>query len=201
MAVRQGDSRRRWLAANENELLQFVESKVQGGSSVTEALKEYGKSQGLSWLTARWKYYQLKRSSARPAGGAASSVEKASDGGDFISSLKEIIEASRDAGQDVSAFMKGLARLAALSRETVRLRAELAAQVHKAEEMARQIEETRSGVRNLLGHAERLFMTLESWLALPEVDRVANLMDLADKVREEISVFREERRKLLEASR
>lgn len=52
--------RYRWKEGKEADLREFVEGRVLQGASITQALKEYAEKNRISWLTARWKYYQVR---------------------------------------------------------------------------------------------------------------------------------------------
>ncbi len=183
-------SRYRWKEGREKDLFTFVDGKVKDGASVTSALKEYGKKHNMSWLTARWKYYQIRKQGTgaeRPAK-AASVQEPAAgpftaDEEDFLGYLSEFVASSREYGQDIVPFIKGLSRMAALSKEASRLR----------EERDRRTAVTRENAA-AVGDACAF---LRDWLSLSQVDRVASLkafsenlaslVERLDKVRERLS--------------
>jgi hypothetical protein len=174
-------SRYRWEQGREKDLWLFVDDRVKGGASVTAALKEYGKKHSMSWLTARWKYYQLRKQGLQSAasigavGGGAVPLAGGpftEDEEDFLGYLAEFISSTRDSGQDVVPFIRGLSRLAALSREGARLKEEL--------------ERSRSGAREGAEALAGLCHFLEDWLRLPQVDRVGSLKDFSERLGAEL---------------
>lgn len=170
-------SRYRWREGRERDLWSFVDGKVREGASVTSALKEYGKRHNMSWLTARWKYYQVrKRETLASRSPAAPSLETSepTQGGDddFLSCLSEFVSSSRDYGQDVLSLMKGLSRMAVLSRESSKL----------IEERDRRATGLREGAVAL--HEVCAFLT--EWLAQSQVDRVATLKGFSDRLGAEV---------------
>lgn len=191
-------SRYRWKEGREKDLWSFVDGRVRDGASVTAALKEYGKKHNMSWLTARWKYYQIRKQGVQnleavagenepvvvPEGQqAAPEVQGQSgpftkDEEDFLGYLAEFISSSRETGQDVIPFIKGLSRLAALSKEGTKLRQELERSRGRAAEGAQSIERARR--------------FLEGWLKLSQVDRAGALKDFSSGLEIEV-------RKLAEA--
>jgi hypothetical protein len=185
-------SRYRWKEGREKDLWSFVDERVRDGSSVTAALKEYGRKNEMSWLTARWKYYQIRKrgiAAARnrgegstpggrePAGGPFTAAEE-----DFLGSLAELVTSSRDFGQDIVPFMKGLSRMASLSRESAYLK----------EERDRHRAATRDDAEALAG----VCRFLEGWLNLSQVDRVGSLRAFSDQLAAELARLAEVRDRL-----
>lgn len=192
-------SRYRWKEGREQDLWSFVDGRIKDGTSVTAALKEYGKKHNMSWLTARWKYYQIRKQGAPGAEIAPETPEQdlplatgpavqsgagpfSKDEEDFLGYLAEFISSSRDTGQDVVPFIKGLSRLAALSREGSRLKQELervrARETEGAETIARTCR------------------FLEDWLRLPQVDRAGSLKDFSAGLEQEVRRLAETRERL-----
>jgi len=196
-------SRYRWKEGREKDLWMFVDNRVKSGVSVTAALKEYGKKHDMSWLTARWKYYQIRKQGLVPADspkdGPAALQEAASpalpaipttgpftrDEEDFLGYLAEFITSSRDTGQDVIPFIKGLSRLAALSREGTKLRAE--------------VERSRSSVREGAQALADICRFLKDWLNLPQVDRVGSLKGFSQRLETEVQRLGDLRDRLADA--
>jgi len=174
-------SRYRWKEGREKDLWSFVDGKVKAGASVTSALKEYGKRHNMSWLTARWKYYQVrKRESLMSAGRerdpeiVGMEIVEAPNSGDddFISCLSEFVSSSREYGQDVLSMMRGLSRMASLSRESARLQRERDARADYLRSEAEALREVR--------------VFLAEWLSRSQVDRVATLKEFSDRLGAEI---------------
>jgi hypothetical protein len=175
--------RYRWKEGREKDLRSFVDDRVQGGASVTAALKEYGKRHDMSWLTARWKYYQIRKrgmeSPRTPGNGGESRRAQPSDAPftrneeDFLGYLAEFVTSTRDAGQDIVPFMKGVSRMAALSRQTTRLKQER--------------ETERAALREDTTALAEVCRFLEGWLNLPQVDRVGSLKAFSDQLAQEVA--------------
>lgn len=192
-------SRYRWKEGREKDLWSFVDGRVKGGTSVTAALKEYGKKHNMSWLTARWKYYQIRKQGHEAAGSPAPQPETqvepqgvpqpseasgpfSRDEEDFLGYLAEFISSSRDSGQDVVPFIKGLSRLAALSKEGSRLRDEL--------------ERSRTHVRESAESIDRVLRFLGDWLRLSQVDRAGSLKDFSSGLELELKRLAEFKERL-----
>ncbi len=174
MAMPDRDSRFRWQEGKESELWAYMERKIGDGVSITAALKEYGDRNGMSWLTARWKYYQLRRRKAEQE--IAQARPEPQDHGDFITYLTDFVSLSREAGEDVVPLVKGLSRLAMLSCQGLRGREDALLEAQEAK--ALQAKTT---------HAlSRLRQFLEEWLAQPQVDQVGSLRDFSRRLRQEL---------------
>ena len=170
-------SRYRWKEGREKDLWSFVDGKVREGASVTAALKEYGKRHNMSWLTARWKYYQVRKREALATNGTTGApvqvtgpIETGDD--DFLTCLTEFVSSSKDYGQDVLSLMRGLSRMASLSRDSARL-------LRERESRSAALREDAAVIREV-----RLFLT--GWLSMSQVDRVATLKGFSDRLEAEI---------------
>ena len=133
----------------EADLREFVEGRVSQGASITKALKEYAEKNRISWLTARWKYYQVRNQDRneprdRPVPFETDRIpveEPQSREGDFLDYLQDLVRATEESGQDIVPFIKGLSRMAVLSKESTRLREEIAGMRRRMREAAAVIEE------------------------------------------------------------
>lgn len=168
-------SRYRWKEGRERDLWSFVDGKVREGTSVTAALKEYGKRHNMSWLTARWKYYQVRKreslTDTAPVDSPAAVPEPVQEE-DFLSALSDFVSSSKDYGQDVLSLMRGLSKMASLSRESVRLIAE-------RDRRASALREDAAVLHDVCGF-------LRDWLSLSQVDRVAHLKAFSDRLGTEV---------------
>jgi len=181
MGSTEKSARYKWREGKEEELKLFVDSRVKDGASVTQALKEYGKRHDMSWLTARWKYYQIRKrpEAARLADlgqGTAPEARSVAEGAredDFLGYLAEFVTSARDVDQDIVQFVRGLSRLAALSRETTALRKEREQAVLSLRQDA-----------ELIGRVCRI---IREWLDLPQVDRVGALKSFSERLSEEVA--------------
>jgi hypothetical protein len=174
MAMPDRDSRFRWQEGKEAELWAYMEKKIQDGVSITAALKEYGDRNGMSWLTARWKYYQLRKRKAEQE--MAPTRQEPQDHGDFIAHLANFVSMSREAGEDVVPLVRGLSRLAMLSCQGLRAR-------EQALREAQEIRVLQAKTREAFSRLQRF---LEDWLNQPQVDQVGSLKDFSTRLRKEL---------------
>ncbi|HHY76470.1 MAG TPA: hypothetical protein GX500_06860 [Firmicutes bacterium] len=182
-------TRYRWKEGKEADLRDFVEGRVLEGVSITQALKEYAEKNRISWLTARWKYYQVrnrgaKKDVSKAEGESPRSVEPQTREESFFDYLQDLVRSTEESGQDIVPFIKGLSRMAVLSKESTRLREEIGALKRKLREIARVVE----------GHAANI----EKWLQRSEVDRVSSLKEFSALMEEDLRSLRSARDSLEE---
>ncbi len=179
--------RYRWKKGKEADLREFVEGRVHEGASITQALKEYAEKNRISWLTARWKYYQVKSQGApaTPPTAAVSEPEPRSREGDFLDYLQDLVRSTEESGQDIVPFIKGLSRMAVLSRESMRLRDELAGFRQRIREGSKTLDE----------HCRRV----SEWLERSQVDRVSFLKEFSQAMEQDVRALQDLRERLLEA--
>lgn len=209
MAVTERDSRCRWKDGKEQELLAFVDDRIRGGATVTSALKEYGERHGMSWLTARWKYYQMKRRASRvsvvpektpepdfrgrvapeetlhpyPGGtGNSKDASLARDQGDFLGSLSSLIRASGEVGEDVVSLIRGLSRMAELAKNALEAKELLLQARMKEVQLAEEAEKVRTVILESLNDLREFNEFIDGWLETPPVDRVAGLSDFTSRL-------------------
>jgi hypothetical protein len=174
--------RYRWKEGKAADLREFVEGRVLQGTSITQALKEYADKNGISWLTARWKYYQI-RNQPRPAQPDLIPVEEPqSREGDFLDYLQDLVRSTEESGQDIVPFIKGLSRMAVLSKESTRLREEIAILRKRTREAASVIE----------GH----LANLARWLEGSQVDKVSNLKEFSAAMEQDMKELESIRERL-----
>jgi hypothetical protein len=175
-------------------LRDYVDSRVREGVSITQALKEYGQKNRMSWLTARWKYYQVrnqksdgKRAEVAEAAAAPSEAAPLSTvrDDDFLSYLRDLVLATEESGQDIVPFIKGFSRMAVLSRESMRHR----------EEVFRLKEQLRSVREAIESHSRNL----SEWLLKTQVDRVSCLKEFSDLMARDLAVLEDLRENLGDA--
>lgn len=186
--------RYRWKEEREMHLRDYVDSRVREGVSITQALKEYGQKNRMSWLTARWKYYQVrnqksdgKRAEVAEAAAAPSEAAPLSTvrDDDFLSYLRDLVLATEESGQDIVPFIKGFSRMAVLSRESMRHR----------EEVFRLKEQLRSAREAIESHSRNL----SEWLLKTQVDRVSCLKEFSDLMARDLAVLEDLRENLGDA--
>jgi len=178
-------ARYRWKEGKEADLREFVEGRVLQGASITQALKEYAEKNRISWLTARWKYYQVRnqgnqedQTAARePEHGGIQEPQSREEG--FLDYLQDLVRSTEESGQDIVPFIKGLSRMAVLSKESTRLRDEIAALKKCIRDAARVIED----------HSANL----ARWLERSQVDRVSCLKEFSRAMEEDLKALRDTR--------
>lgn|GEM_PF-1246879 len=194
MSISNKDARIRWEDDREQDLWDFMRRRLQDGLSVTAALKEYGDKNGMSWLTARWKYYQIRsRQGETPVPRQPSKPARVSRGRravasqqEFFSYLTDLVEGSANSGEDIVPLIKGLSRLAMLSSEGIRLKEALRERERLAASAASEAEKARAERDRALESLQRLCSFLEEWLAAPPVERVGSLKEFSERLRAEI---------------
>lgn len=178
--------RYRWREEKETDLRDYVESRVRDGVSKTQALKEYGERNKMSWLTARWKYYQVRNQTAAPrpevalahapgTGGREGAPRASSPDDDFLGSLQDLLLATEESGQDIVPFIKGFSRMAVLSRESMRLRDEVAL-------LKERLKAAQTSLREHCGHVGQ-------WVGKTQVERVSCLKEFSDLMERDLSVL------------
>lgn len=178
--------RYRWQEGRETDLREYVDNRVREGVSITQALKEYGEKNKMSWLTARWKYYQVRtrkaaaKGNAGTAGQAAASGPAASAaaearGDDFIGYLQDLVLATEESGQDIIPFIKGFSRMAVLSKESMRLREDAAG-------LRERLKSARDGIEEHCRH-------LREWLGRNQVERVSCLKEFSGLMERDLSAM------------
>ena len=172
--------RYRWKEGKVADLREFVEGRVLQGASITQALKEYAERNRISWLTARWKYYQVRNQAPAEAALPQVDVEPGSREGDFLDYLQDLVRSTQESGQDIVPFIKGLARMAVLSRKHC-LRDDLAG--------------LRQYVRKWPGSSRSTPEAWE-WLERSQVDRVSSLKEFSAAMEEDLKALENLRERL-----
>ncbi len=191
MAISEKETRYRWREGKERELMEFVKKSTKRGSTVTAALKEYGEKHGISWLTARWKYYQMRRrldtkdepfgrveSAAEPDAGGAGELGSADD--DFLTALSALIGSSQDIGEDVVSLIRGFSRMAGLARETVEVKQQLSSAI-------KDLDKSKQNAQRAKKLLERLDEIIVRWQQLPSVEKVNTLREFEQSLEAERS--------------
>lgn len=192
MSISDRDARIRWEDVREQDLWDFMQRRLQDGFSITAALKEYGSKHDMSWLTARWKYYQIRsrkdgadasprRPGPKPGGRGQRQTKGASDK-DFLGYMTDLIEGSSQSGEDLVPMMRGLSRLAMLSSEGIRLREALKERDKRAESAVFEAEKVRVERDRAKEHLSRICAFLEEWLASSAVERVGSLKEFSERL-------------------
>lgn len=176
--------RYRWKDGKDKELMEFVGKRVEAGVAVTTALKEFGDANDISWLTARWKYYQMRRNE-KPVKDVAlpkTSQAQAPPDDDFLGHLADFVNASNDLGTDVVPLVRGLSRMARLSKEAMALRRQLAMSEDELRQERQKASDAKADLDKTAARYLDLCALLERWLNLSQVDKVAGLKEFASSV-------------------
>jgi len=199
-ALSKQSERIRWKDGKEQELAEFMKTRLEGGMSITDALKAFAQENGISWLTARWKYYQMQRK--REANAAAGTQKNsgrrgprrqaASDGEEqFIESLQRFIGASRASGVDILPLVKGLARFATLAEEGARLRTRVEETEREKQALLEELKRKRFESGEFEDHLRALLRDIEKWLGQNEVDRIQHLTEFTNGLKQELEYIRQ----------
>jgi hypothetical protein len=189
MSVATRPGRIRWKDGKAEELWEFVQERTARGQRITEALKEFADQNGISWLTARWKYYRVRneREEEPPAAEPVPAPEGAGDG--LLEELGAFMKRAAAAGVDLAAFFAALHQLARRAEEGHGLR-------QRVDELERELDARQSEAAALREQLERVreqYTTLNylvtDWLNLQSVDRVTSMGDFGRRLRYQVDQF------------
>ena len=193
----------RWKAGKEDELWDYVQSRTASGVSISEALKTFADKNGISWLTARWKYYRLRQDRVigipeleaplEPVGEQAGSLSAAEDiarSDQTLSALTTFLSsASKLESIDLTGLLSGLSNMAraALSgedanRAAAAIRTEYNELLRTTQEYDRRFAQVRQEYQTLAALADE-------WLNLHSVDRVTTMGEFSKKLRVQVDQF------------
>ncbi len=194
----------RWKAGKEDELWAYMQEQLSAGANTSDALKTFADRNGISWLTARWKYYRLKqdrtgkRGAARaksrktrraPAPVAAGSPDtvpvEALPAGEgpaqdqTIQVLSDFLRsASRLDDTDLAAFLRGLATMARMALEG-----------QKAKALEQRLRDYESWTVRARRQYESLGRVINEWLSAPGVERIASIQDFDNNLKAEVEAL------------
>jgi len=168
-----------WSAGTEDQL--WTRIRDRDDRPISAVIRDFCRERGLSFHTARAKYYRRQRTGQ--AGGESPADTALEDLGAFL----------RDAGQasgvDLAGFLSGLKTLAALAAEGQR-RGERAEEVkalrREREQLASEVEEYRKRFELLTGELQALAALVEEFSGLTSVAKVAGLGEFARKLRHQV---------------
>ena len=194
-AIRPMGKRIRWKAGKEDELWNYVQSHVASGVSISEALKTFADSNGISWLTARWKYYRLKQDRTTAIRELEEAPEKAETpaytkpDAAFEALSAFLQSASRLEQTDLTGLLMGLASMAksALGGEDAERTAAAIRQQYN--ELQVKMQEYDKRFQQVRQEYETLACLVDEWLNLHSVDRVTSMGDFAKKLRVQVDQF------------
>ncbi|MBE3518726.1 MAG: hypothetical protein IMW97_00280 [Firmicutes bacterium] len=197
-ALSKQTQRIRWKDGKERELAEFMKARTDAGMSITDALKAFAQENGISWLTARWKYYQMQRKKDSKTDQEVTKAvrrdrrkqDTATSEGQFLESLQRFIGASRASGVDVLPLVKGLARFATLAEEGAKLRARMEETEREKQALQAELERRRFESGEMEDHLKALLKQIDEWLGKSEVDRVQYLAEFASGLKREMEHIR-----------
>lgn len=197
-ALSKQSQRIRWKDGKDQELAEFMKARIDAGMSITDALKAFAQENGISWLTARWKYYQMQRKKdSKRAAEMTRAVRRGLRGqdavgseGQFLESLQRFIGASRASGVDILPLVKGLARFATLAEEGAKLRARIEETEREKQALQAELERRRFESGEIEDHLKTLPRQIDEWLGKSEVDRVQYLTEFASGLKREMEHIR-----------
>ncbi|HHV79144.1 MAG TPA: hypothetical protein GXX40_05975 [Firmicutes bacterium] len=148
-----------WKQGKEEELLDFIRERSAKGISIVEALKEFAKQNGISWTTARWKYYRLRQQNQPRPGIDFSDDNVFQELGRIVNDVSSIPEVR------LKPFVVGLATLT----EMARLGCKLAAKVGSVQASLRELE----------SELNKLGGVIDSWRDSSPGSKLSTIDDLA----------------------
>ncbi len=178
MPVTESSRRIRWKAGKEDELWSYMQERLGSGANISDALKTYADRNGISWLTARWKYYRLKQersgtTEARRADIIESKPEAAPPKDHTLETLSDFLRSvSKLGGVDLSGFLDGLASMARLALDGQSAKPVGEHLLHCEALIARAREEHQS-----------LSRLVDEWTAAPGVERITLLADFEARLK------------------
>jgi len=196
----------RWKAGKEDELWNYVQNRTAAGVSISEALKTFADKNGISWLTARWKYYRLKqdKDSAlevaeevvpapryRPADvlrmpqpAPVHSTLRPDEAFEALSSF--LSSASKIESLDLAGLLNGLGSMASAAlrgEDSIRESATVRQQYN---ELQQQFVEYKRRLDQVRAEYDILANIANDWLDLHSVDRVTMMGDFAKKLQVQV---------------
>lgn len=197
-AAQTAQKRIRWKAGKEDELWDYVQTRTAAGVSISEALKRFADSNGISWLTARWKYYRLKQDRSAtiaeleevPAPPKTASLETRFRPDDSFEALSSFLSAAaRLEGTDLTGLLSGLASMARAALDGEEARGTARAVRTRYNELVQTCQEYEKRFSQVRQEYETLSMLVREWLARHSVDRVTTLGDFAKRLEVQVDQF------------
>ncbi|NPV69201.1 MAG: hypothetical protein HPY55_00965 [Firmicutes bacterium] len=180
----------RWKAGKEAELWQYVQGRLAAGANVSEALKGFADDNGISWLTARWKYYRLKQN--KGSGGEDASpvateepapVTSERDGDTAFRALTLFLKSATSLDSlELSGFLSGLATLAEMALTGKTASGELAVLRTRQRELTERVRAYEEKLAGAAGRLSAVRAVVDDWLKMPGVDRVTSLEEFTGRL-------------------
>lgn len=197
-ALSRQSERIRWKDGKERELAEFMKARIDAGMSITDALKAFAQENGISWLTARWKYYQMQRKrdskapaeTTKPVRRGLRRRDAVRSEGQFIESLQRFIGASKASGVDILPLVKGLARFATLAEEGAKLRTRIEETEREKQALLAELQRRRFESGEFEDHLKALLKQIDEWLGKSEVDRIQYLTEFSNGLKREMEHVR-----------
>ncbi|MEW6524951.1 MAG: hypothetical protein AB1445_15700 [Bacillota bacterium] len=189
-------SRISWKDGKAEELWEYVQTRTARGERITQALKDFADMNGISWLTARWKYYRVKQDrdtedmpGEAPGQIPLRAVPNPETGDSLLEGLGGFLSRAARLGVDLDGFFAGLKCLAQHAGEGEELRARFSS----LEASLRQRESEVAALKEQLGRVREQYETLNylvhDWLNMQSVDRVTSMGDFGRRLRYQVDQF------------
>lgn len=150
-----------WKQGKEEELLEFISERSARGISIVESLKEFAKQNGISWTTARWKYYRLRQQRE-----ANSRLGRGFGDDNIFRELGRILNnVSGIQEMHLKPFVSGLATLTELA--------------HAGHQLATKVETIGATLQQLESELSRLAGAVDSWRDSSPGSKLSTIDDLA----------------------
>lgn len=189
----------RWKAGKEDELWNYVQNRTAAGVSISEALKTFADQNGISWLTARWKYYRLRQDRAVTIEELEEATEAAQETREhntiqptmkpdeaFEALSRFLSAASKLECTDLTGLLYGLASMANAALKGEDAQRETAAIRAQYNELQKRMQEYERWLLQVRQEYETLRNTAEHWLSLHSVDRVTTMGEFAKKLQVQV---------------
>ena len=195
MSVASKTHRIRWDEGKADELWEFVQRETAKGNKVTSALREFAADNGISWLTARWKYYRVKNERLQseerddPAPEEREQSESEQGGSHVLDHLTGFLRHGQGTGLDLEGFFAGLHLLARQAEQAQSLEEELQGLREKLEAEKKQCQKLEDKLEQVKEQYQTLNYLTQDWLNLQSVDRVTTMGDFGRKLQYEVDRF------------
>ena len=197
-AAKAGQKRIRWKAGKEDELWTYVQTRSAAGISISESLKTFADANGISWLTARWKYYRLKQDRAEtieeleeaPRDEQRNPAQASFSADESFQALSSFLDYAKQLERtDLTSLLSGLASMAKCALEGEQAQntsSRVRAQYNELLQCVQEYDKRFSQVRQ---EYEILRSLVEEWLARHSVDRVTTMGDFAKRLKVQVDQF------------
>ncbi len=184
----------RWDEGKADELWNFVQEETAKGNKVTAALREFAEDNGISWLTARWKYYRVKNERLD----TERALESRSQDGDEMgaedhdtafSHLSAFLKYAQGTGLDLSGLLGGLHHLAKEAEAAQSLQREIEEKEKEMAALKQRFHALEGKMKEVKAQYQTLNYLINEWLNLQSVDRVTTMGDFGRKLQYQVDKF------------